>query len=250
MRYRTPFDVRFFETDRAARLTPVALFNYLQEAAVCHGDAVGVDGGALYKAGYVWMMNRLRIEVARYPLRRERVIVETWGSRFKGMFATREWRVTSEDGGALASATGRWVMLGGEPKRIVRIPAFVSEHYGEYPDRALDDAFDRMNPPAEIHCTRSFHVRFSELDTNQHANSASYVDWCLEAVPITVLDAYLPAMFEITFKKECRLGEELASRSEELPDSTAGVRRFRHGLWRSSDDALLAIAASEWRPAP
>ncbi len=250
MRFRAPFDVRFYETDRAARLTPVALFNYLQETAIQHGDAVGLDGAELDRLGYIWMMNRLHFAIHRYPIRRESLTVETWGSRFKGMFATREWRVTGGDGAAVATASGRWVMLSGEPKRIIRIPPLISERYGEYPDRALEDAFDRMDPPESPSCDRHFHVRFSELDTNQHANSASYVDWCLEAVPLTVLDGFLPASFEITFKKECRLGEELAARSEELPADAPGERRFRHGLWRQSDSALLAIAASTWRPAP
>jgi medium-chain acyl-[acyl-carrier-protein] hydrolase len=249
MKLQARFDVRFYETDRAARLTPVALFNYLQEAAIRHGDAVGLNGPELERQGYVWMMNRLHFAIERNPTRREVITVETWGSRFKGMFATREWRVTDEAGGTVAVASGRWVMLGGEPKRIIRIPPVVSERYGEYPERALDDPFDRMTAPETPEFERQFHVRFSELDTNQHANSASYVDWCLEAVPLPVLDSCLPHSFEITFKKECRLGEELAARSEELPPGEDGSRRFRHGLWRVSDEALLAIAASTWRDA-
>jgi acyl-ACP thioesterase len=249
MRFQAPFDVRFYETDRAARITPVALFNYLQEAAVRHGDAVGMDGASMSQAGYQWMMNRLRLDIHRYPVRRDEILVETWGSSFKGMFATREWRVT-RGSDVFATATGRWVLLGGEPKRIIRLPSLISERYGEYPDRALNDGFAKMEPPARAECVRNFHVRFSELDTNQHANSASYVDWCLEAVPIPVLDGFLPASIEITFKKECRLGEELAARSEELPATEPGVRKFRHGLWRTTDEALLAIAASQWRPAP
>jgi acyl-ACP thioesterase len=92
-------------------------------------------------------------------------------------------------------------------------------------------------------------VRFSELDTNQHANSASYVDWCLEAVPMPILDRFLPDSFQITFKKECRLGEELAARSESLQELEPGVRSFRHGLWRLSDETLLAIATSRWKSA-
>jgi acyl-ACP thioesterase len=249
MRFRVPFQVRFYETDRSANLTPVALFNYLQEAAVRHGDEVSMDGHVLADLGYVWMMNRLHIRVDRYPGRREEVSVETWGSRFKGMFATREWRVNDAQDHTVAVATGRWVLLGGEPKRIIRIPPLVSERYGEYADRALEDPFARMDAPAEFDCRRRFHVRYSELDTNQHANSASYVDWCLEAVPIEVLETYIPASIEITFKKECRLGEELEARSEELPEASPASRRFRHALWRLSDDALLAVAASEWRPA-
>jgi acyl-ACP thioesterase len=207
-----------------------------------------MDGRLLAELDYVWMMNRLHLRINRYPVRRESIAVETWGSRFKGMFATREWRVTDAKGNEVAAATGRWVLLNGEPKRIVRIPELVVQRYGEHPERALDDAFDRMDPPASAACERRFHVRFSDLDTNQHANSASYVDWCLEAVPTPVLDAYRPASVEITFKKECRLGEELSARSEEAPGEEKTCRQFRHGLWRQSDGALLAIAASEWRP--
>jgi len=249
MRFQIPFDVRFYETDRAARITPVALFNYLQEAAIRHGDAVGFDPPALEKLGYFWMMNRLHLRILRYAVRRENIRVETWGSNFKGMFATREWRVTDESGIEIAQATGRWVLLGGEPKRILRVPAIISDGYGEYPDRALEDKFDRMGPPDAPTCERAFHVRFSELDTNQHANSASYVDWCLESVPLDVMDARLPQSFEITFKKECRLGDELVARSQETSDSSTETRRYTHGLWRKSDNALLAIATSTWQPA-
>ena len=62
MRMKSTFDVRFYETDRAARLTPVALFNYLQETAVQHGDAVKLDGESMAASGYFWMMNRLRLD--------------------------------------------------------------------------------------------------------------------------------------------------------------------------------------------
>jgi len=189
------------------------------------------------------------LRILTYPIRRDSIRVETWGSNFKGMFATREWRVTNATGVDVAQATGRWVLLSGEPKRIIRIPAMISEGYGEYADRALEDTFDRMIPPEAATSERSFHVRFSELDTNQHANSASYVDWCLESVPVSVMDTFIPESFEITFKKECRLGDELIARSEEAASPAPESRRYRHGLWRKADGALLAIAASAWRPA-
>ncbi len=44
MKHRESFDIRFYETDRSSRLTPIALFNYLQETAIGHGDAAGLDG--------------------------------------------------------------------------------------------------------------------------------------------------------------------------------------------------------------
>jgi len=249
MKHSERFEVRFYEADRASRLTPVSLFNYLQETAIRHGDAVGMDGPALQKLGYMWMMNRLRLEVRRYPLRREEVRVETWGSCLHGLFAVREWRVTDAQGEVIALATGRWVVIDVARKKIIKIPAEMPAAYGEHEGRAIDDPFVRMDVPQDGVNTRRFHVRFSELDTNQHANSASYVDWCLEAVPQDVLDSHLPSVFEITFKKEAKLGEELVATSAETAGTAPGVRAFRHVLARAQDGAVNAIGASEWRPA-
>lgn len=249
MKHTERFEVRFYETDRASRLTPVSLFNYLQETAIRHGDAVGMDGPALQRLGYMWMMNRLRLEVRRYPVRREEVHVETWGSCLHGLFAIREWRATDAKGEVLALATGRWVIIDVARKKIVKIPPQMEQAYGEHEGRAIEDSFARMNAPAQGSSTRRFHVRFSELDTNQHANSASYVDWCLEAVPQDVLDSCLPSVFEITFKKEAKLGEELVATSTETARDP-GTRAFQHLLSRSEDGAVNAIAASVWRPAP
>jgi acyl-ACP thioesterase len=248
MKHTERFEVRFYEADRASRLTPVSLFNYLQETAIRHGDAVGMDGEALTRLGYMWMMNRLRLRILRPPLRREEVRVETWGSCLHGLFAVREWRATDARGQVVALATGRWVVIDVARKKIVRIPVEMPAAYGEHEARAIDDPFDRMGPISEGGHARRFHVRFSELDTNQHANSASYVDWCLEAVPADILEGYLPFDFEITFKKEAKLGEELTAMSLEDPAAEPGARRFRHLLSRSSDGAVNAIAASVWRP--
>ncbi len=249
MKHTERFEVRFYEADRASRLTPVSLFNYLQETAIRHGDAAGMDGPALQQLGYMWMMNRLRLEVLRYPVRREEVRVETWGSCLHGLFAVREWRATDARGEVIALATGRWLTIDVAKKKIIKIPPQMAATYGEHEGRAIEDSFERMDPPQDGAHARHFHVRFSELDTNQHANSASYVDWCLEAVPQDVLDSHLPSVFEITFKKEAKLGEELIATSAESAASSADRRAFRHVLKRARDGAINAIAASEWRPA-
>ena len=114
--------------------------------------------------------------------------METWGSCLHGLFAVREWRALDARGDVLALATGRWVVIDVARKKIIKIPPQMPAAYGEHEGRAIDDAFQRMEHPVNGVNARHFHVRFSELDTNQHANSASYVDWCLEAVPQDVLD--------------------------------------------------------------
>src|SRR5690606_4466399 len=195
------------------RLTPVALFNYMQEVAIRHGEAVGMTPHALHEAGYVWMMNRIHLNVDRYPARGETVHVRTWATQLSGMYAIREWVAFDGNGERVARATGRWVLLDGHRRKIIRIPASLHDAYGVYPDRAIEDPFERMHPLASYTHERAFHVRLSDLDTNQHANSAVYMDWTLESVPDEVLERSIPHTIELTYKKECKLGEPVSARS-------------------------------------
>lgn len=250
MKYQQSFEVRFCEADQHSRLTPVALFNYLQECAIRHGDAAGMpDGEGLADMGYAWMMNRLHFEVDRYARRQETVHVETWCSTLTGLFAIREWNVTDDSGVSIARATGRWVIFDIRKRRIVKLPEMMAERYGEHEGRGIDDAFDRMTPIESGEHEKRFHVRLSELDSNQHANSASYIDWCLEAVPEDVLKEYLPCDIEITYKKESRLGDGLIASSLEEPSAEPTQRVFRHAILLDEDGALLTMGKSVWRSA-
>lgn len=247
MKHRQTFEIRFYEADRASRLTPVALFNYMQEAAIDHGDAAGMDGNMLADLGYAWMMNRLHLRIERYPTRRERIQIETWGSNLKGLYAIREWRATDEQDRVVALATGRWIILDLKRMKIIKIPDVMAERYGEHEGRVIDDPFERMTAIEDGGFERRFHVRLSELDTNQHANSACYIDWCLEAVPERVLADYLPYSIELTFKKESKLGEGLIARSVQQEPESGQRPTFLHGVWRESDGSIAALGRSVWR---
>lgn len=250
MKYRQSFEVRFCEVDRHSRLTPIALFNYLQEGAIGHGDAVGMpDGEGLAGMGYAWMMNRLHIQIDRYARRRETVHVETWCSMLSGLFAIREWNVTDESGVSIAQATGRWVIFDLRKRKIIKLPGMMAERYGEHDGRGIDDPFARMTPIESGEYEKRFHVRSSELDSNQHANSASYIDWCLEAVPEDVLNEYLPSDIEITYKKESKLGDGLVASSLEEPSQEPAQLVFRHAIRLEENGALLSMGKSVWQRA-
>ena len=247
MKYQQSFEVRFSEADRHSSLTPIALFNYLQEIAIGHGDAVGMDGETLAKMGYAWMMNRFHIQVDRYPRRRETVHVETWGSTLTGLFAIREWKVTDDSGQTTASATARWIIFDIRKHKIIKLPDILAGRYGEHEGRGIEDPFDRMQPIESGKYEKRFHVRLSELDSNQHANSASYIDWCLEAVPEDALNEYLPYDIEITYKKESKLGEGLIASSLEEPTQDPSVRIFQHAIRLEENGALLTMGKSVWQ---
>ncbi len=246
MKFSKTFEIRFVESDHEAKITPIALFNLLQETAVQHSVSLGLGGEGLAARGLAWMLNKAHIEFLHYPKTHEEVTVTTWGYNLRGLFAIREWTVLDASGTCCLRATSRWIVFDIHKKRIVRLPDFLAETYGEVDERAVEDSFPREKAIDSGEIERSFHVRVSDLDTNNHANSGSYVDWCLEAVPNELLSTLRPKSLEITYKKECALGTGLQVISLEGPNTEPNLRTFQHTIRDEENGAILTIATSTW----
>ena len=244
MKFAESFRIRFSESDRHARATPVALFNLLQETAIAHSASVGRGADQLVARNLAWMMNRAHIRFDRYPETHADVTVTTWAHCLTGLYAIREWTIADAQGVCIR-ATGRWIIYDVAKRRIIKIPPDFAETYGEVPERVIDDTFERMNPTESSEYAREFHVRVSDLDTNQHANSGCYVDWALEAVPTTVSSTRRPRVLEILFKQESVLDEGLLSASTQRHDAPDEVLLFHHTVSGMSGDPR-AIALSHW----
>lgn len=246
MKFSQRFRVRFSECDAHAFATPIAVFNYLQDTAIAHSRSAGRSREMLEERGLAWMMNRAHLEFDRFPEMDSEVTVRTWAHNLTGLFAIREWTIEDASGVCVRS-TGRWILFDVRKMRIIKIPSDFSNSYGVLEERAVEDDFDRMNPAESFEFRREFHVRLSDLDTNRHANSGSYLDWMLEAAP---QDAESPSSLrsvEITFKKESALGEGLCSGAARLPSAQPGQIAYHHTIRGLGDDTVRAIGYSAWR---
>jgi len=91
---------------------------------------------------------------------------------------------------------------------------------------------------------KSFIVRYSDLDINQHVNNVKFVEWVVEGVPAATLNASAPSELEINFLAEAFHEDQiLATCSPQAPDNTL----FHHSLTRRQDGRELARARTKWR---
>lgn len=246
--FEKPFDLRFYEVDSKWRATPITIFNYLQETAMAHSCSMGRSPAVLKEKGVGWFLTRIHIQIDRYPVWEESVRVRTWASRLQGLFAFREFELVDSKNQKCGAATARWVLMDMNRRRPIRLPEWITQSFGVNHARAIEDAFDDIEPFSEPESSRTFHVRLSDLDSNEHANSASYLDWCLESAPPETLKSFVPVAFEIAFKREARQGDTLTA-SSCRPGHAPNLQNFvyLHSIRREEDGEVLALARSRWR---
>ncbi|MDR3020373.1 MAG: hypothetical protein LBU66_05665, partial [Treponema sp.] len=65
--WQETFPVRFGATDRSNRLTLNAVFQFFQEAAICHAENLGVGREEMARTGQAWILSRMSVLVERRP---------------------------------------------------------------------------------------------------------------------------------------------------------------------------------------
>lgn len=242
-----PFHVRAYEVGPGDVASPLAVVDYLQEAAGEHARALGIEHFEIGDAGAAWVLARLALEIDRLPEWREAVTIETWPSGRDGLRATRDLLMKDATGATLVRARTVWFVFDLARRRPVRLPPAVMVI--DPPDRpaalGLGDAPlapEAEKPPA---LSRTFDVRRSDLDRNGHANNARFAEWALEAADRPLAD--LRAL-DLAFKSEVLGGETVESIAAPLdpPPEASGGRAVAHAILRASDRRLLATARTLW----
>ena len=241
---RESFPVHSYEADAFGALAAPALAGYLQEIAGAHADELGVGMDALRARGLTWVLARLRVEIARLPRLGETLEIATWPSGIERVAARREFLVRGADGEVRARATSVWYVFDAVRRRLVR------------PERALDERFERgtgehvvaledgdLPELARWEVQKRFHVRYEDIDRNQHVTNASYLVWALEAIPREVWSRARVGAFEIRFVAECGHGSAVLSRL-----ASSGEGTFAHAVVHEEDGRELARAVTSFVP--
>jgi medium-chain acyl-[acyl-carrier-protein] hydrolase len=241
--YHKEYAVHTYETDARGLVRPVALLNYLQDAAGEHAGRLGLSVVDLFKRSMTWVLSRYHVLVHRYPALGARLEIVTWPSGKHGYFAIRDFEV-SDGGGPVLSATSSWMVIGLEKKQAVKVDDVVGPRYA-VERRALDDPFASLPVPGQPDPGPRFRVESSHLDWNRHVNNAVYVQWALEGVPADVLMKRRPMEIEVSYRAEALYGDEVQSVAQPVPDGESGPV-FLHQILNAATGAELARLRTRW----
>ncbi len=236
------FRVRTYEADALGELRPDALFDYLQECAASHAEELGFSPGQMAGPGLAWVLSRLIVEIARMPQWKTTLKITTWPSSTQGIFATRDFRVTDQDGLPVAVATSAWFLIDTNRRRPARLPSAVTDIRLPEGPRALVDDFARAPPIGGGQPDRTLVVGASQVDMNQHVNHVRYAAWALDSMDPSFLSEHRLRRIQLQFRSESAAGDDIEIFREKTSDFS-----WSHSVYSAPGD-LLAQAQTDWEP--
>jgi acyl-ACP thioesterase len=195
--------VPFADVDRNQVILLPQLFKLLQEAAVQHADLYGVGVRGIAERGTSWVLNRLAVELNRYPQRDESIRVNTWSTGVQSFKGYREFRLYSGDE-LLLSASSFWLWIDLRTRSLTRVPEEIAKTFpvgnGSSPYRPELDRL-RLQPPTAAAPVVNLDLRYSDQDANGHVNHTAYFD-LLQTALLRTGRSPQPCRLEIQFLRE------------------------------------------------
>ncbi len=238
------FKVRAYEVGQDGKASIQAIFDYLQEAASNHAASLKADKLNLEYLNLTWVLSRAHIQMVRYPFWHQTVRIETWPSKKETYYGLRDFLILDKNGIALGKATSSWMMIDFSRRRPVKLPEFLNSMENKEKGRTLDDPFARLPVLRDVKNQVDFKVRLSDLDVNHHVNSVHYIDWALEAVPLTIHSKYRVSDLQINYRAEAVYGDRIISQIQVFRQSSGF--EILHRLLKAEENKELCRAVSFW----
>ena len=205
--------VSIAEADCMHRIKPVLLFNHMQELAAAGIEKYDIRYGweSLLKQGYAWFLMRYRVEFDSFPYDVSEIKVVTESRGCRRMYAYRDFEVfDNSTGQRILTAASCWFVVDINNKSIINIQKEFPEFLA-YQDRENDLEFQKIRPIDSFDSEKVFHVRYDDLDINNHVNNTVYITWALEAFDYDFRKSYNLKAMDIVFKHEITYGEDVLS---------------------------------------
>ncbi|XEO76119.1 hypothetical protein WKT22_01140 [Candidatus Lokiarchaeum ossiferum] len=240
------FQVRYGEVNQSGQLMIHHLFNYMQEIAFNHADALAntIEGKSHFDFAVVW--TRMKLEVEKIPNWKENLTISTWISPLKDQqrFAFRNFAIFNQSGQKIGKGYGSLLFFDLKQRKAMGVPKEV-ENYPTHEEPGDSHHFSQIDINVSEKKDTSFSTNFQDLDIYRHVNNVKYIEWAFNEVKPEIYKLYIPSSVEINFLKELRLGESFCVQTEYLEGSSELV--IKHLIYKEESGVKIAQLQTSWK---
>ncbi len=238
------FTVTHYFVDPDGRASIHGLAFFLQEAAHHHANARSLGFEDLIKDNKTWVLTRQAIKFNRIPFLGQEVKVETWVKDTTQSFSIRDFHIIGPDGEILVIARTSWMMFDIIQRRPVKITEDVLNKIPLTPGRLKEDlSLVKLNHDPVDSDNEIFHVKYSDLDMNNHVNNITYVRWIMDGFDLSFRKSNRIISLELNYLNEALYGDPLTANI-----TYSKKDDFYHTLIRrNTDNKEIAVARTIWK---
>lgn len=207
--YTGSCEITIDQCNTISKLRITNLCNMLQAVAGKHSALGGMSYFDMQKKSQAWVLSSMCIEIDTLPIWHETIEITTWIESLKGLRSVRDFEVTLNNK-KIIGANSLWVVLNTEKRRPETI-ALPYDHLEQYPEKKpTTESFSKIDLAQNVRLVGHHKVVYSDLDPVNHVNNVKYIEWCLDCLPLDILEKKEILTLNVNYLKEATLNQSVA----------------------------------------
>ena len=233
------YEVLHRDIDKNLDCRITSILDFLTDVGMSHEESLGIDISLNNKDGVVFVFYDYDIRINKYPKYKEKIKIVTSVDNIQRFYATRKYKVFGENSELLVEADALAVVIDVNKRKIARVPNIYYEKHNIEKGKKIRSERLTLEPMGQVDLSKEFHIRYSDIDSNNHINNVKYVDWALSTVPKNILEDYNLKQVQIKFEKEI-VEEDTVKVNIEILDVEDGIK-IKHRILNSLGEEVNAI---------
>ena len=115
------FEVNYYEIDYKKRALITTLMNYFEDVSTKQSEDLNVGLDYMSRKNLGWVIYKWNVEVERYPVYGEKIMVRTKPLSSRKFYAYRKFDIIDQQGYTIVSAESIWFIIDIEKRKAIRI---------------------------------------------------------------------------------------------------------------------------------
>ena len=207
--WESTFKVRAFDVDANDKMKVNSILDYFQDAASNDAERLNFGYTNFVPMGLTWVLSWAKFEFIHFPKFSHEIKIQTWGKKQFKLYSMRDYLLFNSKDEIICKGTSAWLLLDSKSLRPKILPQLFPELKMLDSKDALPDLPQKIVPPSKTEIIYSTQIRYSDIDLNQHANNAKYIELMLDCFDQEFHKNNKLKILTVLFNAESKYGEQI-----------------------------------------
>lgn len=242
--WENKFRVRAFEVDANDRLKVNTILDYFQDAASNDAERLNFGYSNFVPIGLTWVLSWAKFEFIHFPKFSDEVKIKTWGKKQFKLYSMRDYLLFNSKDEIICRGTSAWLLLDAKSSRPKILPQLFPEIKMLDSKDALSDLPQKITPSSKTEIIYLTQFRYSDIDLNQHANNAKYIELMLDCFDLEFHKKNKLKSLTVSFNAESKYGDQIQLCKSKVDETESKVYIEAKNL---STNKVVCQTLLEWQ---